>query len=212
LILSLIGTVNSGNLHLSMHICKMLSNLKKRVLLVSKTEDPLLFFGIDKRLMSSKPLEVYGFDVFIGTDVGSFTSDYDCIVISTDSSNVLGTMFLVQNCCDIVSLTKSRELIKDITGKVNLDKNINLIFNNFLNIRSKASLAFIERELSITTGKKIKIPFDIRNLQASVNEQVDQRLNLKKFTREYFLSLVDVLMIADNEFKPDQKILRKMIG
>jgi len=210
LILSFVGTVNSGNQHLAMHICKMLSNIGKKVLLLSHTEDPFNFFGMDKRLISNKPLETCGFDILIGTigNDGEFINDYDYVIISTNSSNVTGKVFLVQNCCNIVSLTRNRELIKDITGKVNLeDRNINIIFNNY--IKSKASLAFLERELN-ATGKKIKIPLDVKNLKEQINEQVDQRLNLKKFSQEYLFALVDILMIADPEFQPNQKIFKKM--
>lgn len=209
MILSFVGVANSGTQHLSMHISKMLSNIGKKVLFLSHDENTLVFFGIDRRLLSYKPLEVCGFDIFIGTNADKFKNDYDYIIMDTDSSNVAGKVFLIQDCCNIVSLFRNKELIKDLSGKVHLeDKNINLIFNNY--IKSKASLAFLEKELCVT-GKKVKIPLDFNNLRESVNEQVDQRINLKKFTQEYLITLIDILIIANDEFKPDKTLFKKMI-
>jgi hypothetical protein len=211
LILSFVGEENSGNQHLSLHISKMLSNIGKKVLLLSSSKKPLNFFGIDKRLVSNRPLEIYGFDVLIGTigEDEELLNDYDYVIVSTNSSSVAGKIFLVQNCFDIVSLTRNKELIRDISGKVNLeDKNINVIYNNY--IKTKATLAFLDRELNVA-GKKIKIPFDIKNLKEKINEEVDQKINLKRFSQEYLFALIDILMVADNEFKPSQKDFKKMI-
>lgn len=208
MILSFVDVVNTGNQHISMHISKMLSNIGKKVLFLSHNEDTLAFFGIDKRLLSNKPLEICGFDIFIGTDADAF-KNYDYTILETDSSNVTGKVFLIQDCCNIVSLIRNKDLIKNITGKVQLeDKNINLIFNNY--IKSRASLAFLEKELCVT-GRKIKIPLNFNNIRESVNEQVDQKINLKKYTQEYLITLVDILMIADDEFKPDKELFKKMI-
>lgn len=220
-----LGAEGVGKSHIITCTAKILANAGKKVLVVdtSKSQNLFFYFNLHKSLIEKGPVEVEGFDLMVNSpydgepvyiDLDSVKGNYDYILLEAGKEVnvrvVFGAehKFLIQDF-DHINLIKNKHFVEELYKNKGAFE-MHLVFNQ--SVPSKMKFVYAEKYLALSIGKRMDIPFSLKDFIAEKNNKVDQRVFLKGFSDMHNAALFDIAnLITGGEFLPDKKVFKRLI-
>lgn len=225
------GTQNTGKSQNMLATAVILALLNKKVLVIDTTKDQGLFsyFNFNEDLDENmsldklKPFVRHDIEIMVNNPVeevkvnySSFSNfnfnEYDYIFVEVDETMndtwiEQAKMILFFQSSDKATLYKNKEILERIARYTDVEK-LEFIYNQYVDC--KASKDYLlnhliqdikHKKYELACKDDIEIPYESENMIISLNNKVDGKLNLKKYSRDYKEALFEIvnLLIEVNE-------------